>query len=126
MSSSDIEPAEIRNLIRVKELVRRSENPNPIIVVIIILVILMSFYCMFLTCKKSITGNWVDNTNSNQYFISHNKYLNTINISIGSSLYDGIIDGNTLYININAKINIGVVLNKNYIKWTNGDIWSRY
>jgi t-SNARE complex subunit (syntaxin) len=53
--------AEAKNLLNVEKLVRRSEHPNPLVLVIIIIVIIVVMYVlhtMFL--KLSLSGEWRD------------------------------------------------------------------
>ena len=63
MSLNDQEILELRNLINVRNVVRRSENPNPLIIVVIIVVTIMVMCCIFVQfIKKPITGIWIDGT----------------------------------------------------------------
>ena len=121
MSLTEQELAEVRNLISVKNIVRRSENPHPVIVAFIIFVIILAVYCMYVhLVKRSITGEW-DDDDDNKHTISHNKWRNFIIID---KKYRGLINDRLIIIYMNGRMQMGIVTS-NAIKWMNGSIWHK-
>lgn len=119
MSLSEKEAAEVRNLLRVQRVVRRSENPHPITIIGVIIVSILVIYCLYINAiKKSITGVWVDNEDKS-YNINHNKWKDTIVIN---NRYPGIVKGNLVILYINNDMQMGVWMDKK-IKWMNGNVW---
>jgi len=119
MSFTEQEKLELRNLIKVKDIVRRSENPNPLIIVVIIIVTILVMYCAFIqVIKKSITGIWIDDDDKNHDII-HNKWKDTI---IVDGKYHGLVKGHLVVIYMNKKMQMGIWI-KNRITWTDGSKW---
>ena len=119
MSFSYQEKLELRNLIKVKDVVRRSENPNPLIIVVIIIVTILVMYCAFIqVIKKTITGIWIDGDDKNHDII-HNKWKDTI---IDNGKYHGLVKGHLVVIYMNKKMQMGIWI-KNKITWTDGSTW---
>jgi hypothetical protein len=119
MSLNDQEILELRNLINVRNVVRRSENPNPLIIVVIIVVTIMVMCCIFVQfIKKPITGIWIDG-NDKTHDIRHNKWKDTI---IVDGKYHGMIKGHLVIIYMQKKIQMGIWI-KDKITWTDGSTW---
>lgn len=119
VSAAEKEAAELQNLTNVKTLVRRSENPNPIILVLIIIGVMMvmgAVYIMYV--KKSISGIWHD-AEGNSHVILHNKWINTI---VVDDTYNGTTAGHLVVINKNEEILTGLLVN-NQIQWGDGSSW---
>ena len=120
MSLSDQEVIELRNLINVKDIVRRTENPNPLFILFLIIVILLVMYFIFINfIKKSITGIWIDDDDK-EYDIIHNKWKDTI---IVDRKYHGICKGHIVIVYMNNTMQMGVYTD-NKIKWANGTTWT--
>lgn len=108
-----------QNLLNVKNIVRRSENPNPLLIVIIILVTMLVIYFIYINAiKLSITGIWIDEYNKS-YDIIHNKWKDTILVD---GKYSGIIKGHLIIIYMGKKADMGIWIN-NKISWLDGSMW---
>ena len=69
---------EAKNVENVREIIRRTENPNPLFILFIIIVVLSVMYFIFINfIKKSITGTWTDD-NEKEYNIIHNIIIFTM------------------------------------------------
>ena len=113
------ELAELKNLIKVKSVITRMENPNPLIIVVIILVVILVMYCLFINfIKKSITGIWVDDDDKSND-ITHNKWKDTIIVN-GKS--HGLIKGHLVIIYMEQKMQMGIWIDDK-ITWTDGSVW---
>jgi hypothetical protein len=120
MTLSEQEEAEVKNLINVKNVVRRSENPNPFVIVVIILVVILVMYNAFIQLiKKSINGIWIDNDDKSND-ITHNKWKDTI---IVNGKYHGLVKGHLVVIYMAKKMQMGVWID-NKITWTDGSVWN--
>jgi hypothetical protein len=116
---AELRDAENKNAYRVKKLIERTENPNPLIIVIIGFVTLIIMFVLFIQFgKKSLSGIWVDD-NRNMNKIIHNKWTDSIKIN---KKFDGSVKGNmvTVYMDDSAKIGLWI---DNNIYWTNGSSW---
>ena len=110
----------LRNLIQVRDIIRRTENPNPIFILFIIIIILTVMYYIFISfIKTSITGVWID-ANDINHNIVHNKWKDTI---IVDGKYHGVCKGYIVIIYMNGQVTIGIC-NNNKIKWTDGSTWN--
>lgn len=119
MSLTDQEIAEFRNLMRVNDIVRRSENPHPMTMVIIIAVVILVMYCIYvMVIKVSIAGKWIDDDDEN-HVVQHNKWTDIV---VLDGKNQGVIKGNAIFVYVDGRVKMGVVAN-NKIKWMNGDIW---
>ena len=111
---------EAKNVENVREIMRRTENPNPLFILFIIIVVLSVMYFIFINfIKKSITGIWTDDDNK-EYNIIHNKWKDTI---IVDRKYHGIFKGHIVIVYMNNTMQLGIY-NDNKIKWTNGTTWT--
>ena len=118
MSLSELEVAELKNIIKVKDVIRRSENPNPLVIVVIILVTILVMFVIYIQfIKKSISGVWVDAEN-NKHNIIHNKWKDIIQIDTN----EGIIKGNLVVIYVDSSMKLGIWANDK-INWNDGSIW---
>ena len=118
MSLSELEVAELKNIIKVKDVIRRSENPNPLVIVVIILVTILIMFVIYIQfIKKSISGIWVDAKNKN-HTITHDKYKDIIKIDTN----EGIIKGNLIILYADSTITLGIWANDK-INWNDGSIW---
>lgn len=113
---------ELNNLARVRDLVERSENPHPSVIILIVVGSILIIYCMYICMvKKSATGEWV-NEDNNVFTIKHNKWTDNlvINTSIGATY--GVIKGNLIVIYFGRTMKMGVWLKDN-IDWVDGTSW---
>jgi hypothetical protein len=119
MSLLPEEIANIRNLLNVKSIVKRSENPHPFTIILIISVIMLVMYCSYVNVFKiSICGEWIDDDDK-IHVIKHNKWTDIVLVD---NNYKGVFRGNLLLVYINNKLQMGIYTN-NIIKWMNGDSW---
>ena len=119
MTLSDQELAELKNIINVKDVIRRSENPNPLIIVLIILGSMILMYFIFVQfVKKSVAGTWLDD-NKNINIINHNKWKDSISINDNSN---GFVKGHMIIVYMFDKVKTGIWLNDK-INWTDGSSW---
>lgn len=119
MTLNDQEILELKNLIKVQNLVRRSENPNPLVIVVIIVVTIMVMCCIFIqVIKKSITGIWIDGEDKT-HDIQHNKWKDTI---VVDGKNHGLIKGHLVIIYMQKKMQMGIWI-KDKITWTDGSTW---
>lgn len=117
MSLSELEVAELKNIIKVKDVIRRTENPNPLVIVVIILVTIIVMFIIYIQIvKKSISGIWIDSEN-NEHKISHNKWKDIITVDENK----GIIKGNLVVLQKDG-INIGILMDDR-INWNDGSSW---
>jgi len=117
MSLSELEVAELKNIIKVKDVIRRTENPNPLVIVVIILVTIIVMFIIYIQIvKKSISGVWIDSEN-NKHNISHNKWKDIITVDEN----EGIIKGNLVVLQRDG-INIGILMDDR-INWNDGSSW---
>ena len=109
----------VRNLARVQQIVRRSENPHPCVVAIIILISLLLMYYIYVnSIKPSLSGIWI-NSDKTEYHIKHNKFKDTIEIN---KTYPGFINGTVLVVYMGDILQMGIFTNDK-IKWLNGEVW---
>ena len=121
MSLSELEVAELKNIIKVKDVIRRSENPNPLVIVVIILVTILVMFVIYIQfIKKSISGLWVDAENK-KHKLDHNKWKDIITVDKN----EGIIKSNLVVLYVNNTINIGIWSNDK-INWNDGSVWHCY
>lgn len=119
MPLNDQEVAELKNLIKVKDIVRRTENPNPLVIVVIILVTMLVMYCLFIqVIKKNITGVWIDDDDKSNDIV-HDKWKDTI---VVNGKYHGLVKGHLVVIYMAKKMQMGIWV-KNKITWTDGSSW---
>jgi hypothetical protein len=113
---SDVEES---NLINVKEIVRRSENPHPLMLVFIIIITMLVIYCIYInSIKKSITGSWSDDAEKS-HDIVHNMWKDTILVD---GKHHGIVKGHLIIIYMKDQMRMGVWVNDR-INWTDGKVW---
>lgn len=118
MSLSDVEVAELKNLIRVKDLVRRTENPNPFVIIIIIIVVIMLMYILYVKyIKKTISGIWID-ANETEHEIMHDKWSDSIMIDCNK----GVVKGHLVVMYTEKKMELGIWMNDK-INWVDGSVW---
>lgn len=111
----------IKNLLRVKNIVKKSENPHPFVMVAIVAVVIIVMYCIYVTVIKShIGGEWIDDDDVSHTII-HNKWTDVV---YTDSKYRGVLKGNLLLMYMIDKMHMGIYIN-NQIQWMNGDIWYR-
>lgn len=117
----DYDEDEYRNYLKVKRVIRRSENPDPITVVLIILASVMVIYFMFVTCvKKTLTGKWEGNKDE-VHTIVQNKWNDTLLID---SKYLGVAKGHVAIVHMPEPIGTKMgVITEGKIHWTNGETW---
>lgn len=123
-------PAEI-NMEYVKNMIYERENPHPLVPAIIFGCVLLFIYLIYIIfIKNRISGEWVgvigDYPGIIKFKIKHDTFLDNIVISVKDYgvIAKGKVIGNTIFLDINKKQVIGVLLNKNKIKWVDsGDIW---
>lgn len=116
---SDLQEAERLNLLHVKDVVKRSENPNPLIIILIIVCMILILYCLHTNfIKKSLSGIWYDD-NDTTHEIFHNKWRDVITVD---KQYQGVVQGYMVVIYFNNDIKSGLWINDT-IKWTDGSHW---
>ena len=109
----------IKNYLKVKETVKKSENPHPFVMVAIVAVVITFMYCIYVIVIKShIEGTWIDDDDVS-HIINHNKWTDVV---YTDSKYKGVLKGNLLLMYIGEKMRMGIYIN-NQIQWMNGDIW---
>jgi hypothetical protein len=114
------EVSELRNLIKVTDIIRRTENPTPFMTLFIILIIVTVMYFIYINfIKKTITGIWLDE-NDKTHNILHNKWKDTIIID---RKYHGLCKGHIVIVYMDDKIQMGIWAADN-IKWTDGSTWN--
>ena len=119
MSFNEQQVAELKNLIKCQDIVRRSENPHPLVIVVIIVVSILVMYCLYVnTVKKTIGGYWM-NSDDDKFIITHNKWKDTI---VVDNKYPGLVKGHLVVVHMDEKVQMGIWID-NTIKWMNGDIW---
>lgn len=113
---------ELKNLSNVKYIVERSENPHPLTIVLIIVGVILILYCCYMTfVKKNLTGEWVDDED-NVYVIKHNTWQNTIVVSSGKGIQQGVVNGDVVIIYVDETMRIGIYTVNN-IEWMDGSSW---
>jgi hypothetical protein len=111
--------AEDANRFTVSEIIRRSENPHPLMLVFIIIIIMIVAYCIYVqVIKKSASGDWLDDAEKSRN-ICHNMWRDTILVD---GKYHGIVKGHLIIIYIKDKMRMGVWI-KDRISWTDGQVW---
>lgn len=122
-------PADL-NEINVRRIIRREENPSPVIITaIIIITLILTYYLYIFTIKECYNGAWYSSINDEQFIINHNKWNDAIYISRnGVYFMKGYISGNSIIvhqISNESILYIGTIYN-NIIYWTaSKDIWMR-
>jgi hypothetical protein len=111
---------EDRNVLNVNEIVRRSENPHPAIVMAISVVLLIAIWCLYTQIVElSLSGVWFDDDTRAEHHIVHNRWNNTVYVD----KIRGSIRGNVI-----SMINKGVlrrgIVDSGAIQWLNGSQWS--
>jgi hypothetical protein len=113
---------EEENLLKVRNIVTRSENPHPFTMIIIILSTLLVIYFVYiLQIKKIVGGQWNVSGTNLSYMIVHNKWKDTL--VINDHLF-GFIKGNLIVMYEGNDMLMGVWLD-DIIEWTNGAKWRR-
>ena len=117
----DYNEDEWRNYLKVKQVIRRSENPNPLTIVLIIVVCILIIYFMFVMCiKRTLTGKWEGNQNE-VHTIVQNKWNDTMLVD---SKYLGIVKGHVAIVHMPKPIGTKMgVITEGKINWTNGETW---
>jgi hypothetical protein len=116
---TDQEIAEIRNLLKVNDIVRRSENPHPMTMVVVIVGIIMIMVCIYTSfIKRTVSGIWVDGED-NSYNVAHNRWTDTILVN---NKHHGLLKGHIVIIYLEQKMQMGIWM-KNKIKWMDGEVW---
>jgi hypothetical protein len=113
---------EEQNLLKVRNIVTRSENPNPFTMIIIIIATILVIYLVYMCqIKKSIGGQWNASGSKLVYMIVHNKWKDTL--VINQHLF-GFVKGNLIVMYEDNDMLLGVWLD-DIIEWTNGTKWRR-
>ena len=119
MSLSSEELQNVRNLLQVRDIVRKSENPHPFVMTAVIVVIILVMYCIYVnTIKSHIGGEWIDDDDVSHQVV-HNKWTDVV---YADARYRGVLKGNLLLMYIGEKMCMGIYIN-NQIRWMNGDVW---
>jgi hypothetical protein len=119
MSLSSEELNNVKNFLRVRETVKKSENPHPFVMLSIVIVVIMVMYCIYVNViKPHIGGKWIDDDDVSRTIV-HNKWTDVV---YADSKYRGVFKGNLLLMQIDDKMHMGIYIN-NQIRWMNGDIW---
>ena len=108
----------------VKTIIKKTENPSPIIILSCIFVIIVLLYYMYITIvKHCYSGEWY---NQNDVFvIKHHKWNDSVEISDNSNTkIKGYISGKAIFIYINNVLNMGIINNRQ-IHWVDGSIWKK-
>ena len=113
------EVAEIRNLLKVKDIVRRSENPHPMTMVAVIVGIIIIMVCIYTSfIKRTVSGIWIDDEGKS-FNVAHNKWKDTILVN---NKHHGLLKGHVVILYLEQKMQMGIWI-KNKIKWMDGDVW---
>jgi hypothetical protein len=113
---------EYENLLKVRNIVKRSENPNPFTMIIIILATLLVIYFVYVFhVKKLACGQWNVSGSKLSYVVVHNKWKDTL--VINGNLF-GFVKGNLIVMYEGNDMHMGVWLD-DVIEWTNGTKWRR-
>jgi hypothetical protein len=113
---------EDKNLLKVRNIVKRSENPNPFTMIIIIIATLLVIYLVYmLQVKKLVGGQWNASGSKLVYMVAHNKWKDTL--VINDHLF-GFVKGNLIVMYEGDDMRLGVWLD-DVIEWTNGTKWRR-
>jgi hypothetical protein len=122
MSSEQEKINEEKNLLKVRNIVTRSENPNPFTMIIIIIATLIVIYFVYMfQIKKLVGGQWNASGTESTYMIAHNKWKDTL--VINEHLF-GFVKGNLIVMYKDNDMQLGVWLDDT-IEWTNGTKWRR-
>jgi hypothetical protein len=113
---------ESRNLSKVRNMVTRSENPNPFTMIIIIISTLLVIYFVYMfQVKKLVGGQWKASGSELTYMVVHNKWKDTL--VINEHLF-GFVKSNLIVMYEGDDMLLGVWLD-DIIEWTNGTKWHR-
>jgi hypothetical protein len=117
-----METEEAKNLLKVRNVVTRSENPNPFMIIIIILVTLMLIYFVYIyQIKLLVGGQWNNSATNKSYKVVHNRWKDTL--VINDNIF-GFVKGNLIVIYEGSDMQMGIWLD-NVVEWTNGTNWHR-
>lgn len=120
-STDELDIRELQNLQNVKNIVKRSENPHPLILCCIILcTVIIMYYLYVVKFKHNITGQWMDDDN-HIHLIQHNIWKDKLLVDNYNS---GVVRGNTVIVYENHTMRMGVLL-EHSIYWTDGTSWQQ-
>jgi hypothetical protein len=115
----EIELAELQNLKRVNNIVKRSENPHPLILCTIILCSMVVIYFIYITrFKPNINGQWRDD-NNHIHLIRHNIWKDKLCVD---NYNYGVLKGNMVVVYEGQTMKMGVLFD-NSIYWTDSTSW---
>lgn len=78
-------PADI-NFNNVKNIIRKKENPHPLIITFMTLLILILIYCIYiLFIKKNISGTWIPRNQKIKIKINHNPFTDSVTINFNDT-----------------------------------------
>lgn len=117
-------PVEDYNAELASTIIKKQENPSPILILSYVFVVIILIYYIYVTMIKTCyNGKWY--TTDNIYSIQHNKFNDIINVfDKNGNLAQGYVCGRAIFIKIGNELNMGVMQNRN-IMWTNGEIWKK-
>ena len=110
---------ELQNLNRVKHIVKRSENPHPLILCTVIICSMLVIYYIYITrFKPNINGQWRDDDN-HIHIIRHNIWKDVLLVD---NYNYGVLKGNMVVVYEDQTMKMGVLLD-NIIYWTDSTTW---
>jgi hypothetical protein len=122
MNSEREKTDEEENLVKVRNVVTRSENPSPFTMIIIILATLLVIYFVYIyQIKRLVGGQWNNSATSQTYKVVHNRWKDTL--VINDDIF-GFVKGNLIVIYEGSDMRMGVWLD-DVVEWTNGTKWHR-
>lgn len=118
-----LDPAD-SNEMEVRRIIKKQENPNPIIVALIIFAIAILINMIFrFTMKPNLSGDWVS-ADGKYLRINHSTWTNRVSVHTDAGLVQGRINSNVIQLRLLTGEKIGA-LHKNSIYWNDGDLWHR-
>lgn len=117
-------PVEDYNAELASTIIKKQENPSPILILSYVFVVVLLIYYIYVTMIKTCyNGKWY--TSNNIYSIKHNKFNDVIDVfDQNGNLSQGYVCGRAIFIKIGGELNMGVMQNRN-IAWTNGEVWKK-
>lgn len=117
-------PVEDYNAELASTIIKKQENPSPILIFGYIFVILLVIYYLYVTMIKTcFKGKWY--TDDEEFIIEHNKWNDTICVfdSEGNRM-QGYVSGRAIFVRNGCDLNMGVLQNST-IHWTNNKTWKK-
>ena len=110
------------NIDNLKNILEMQENPHPLVILsIVIILIFIIYYIHVIFVKTCFNGDW-HNKNGELKSVYHNKWNDNIVVNGGSR---GYARGNSVYILIGGKTQLGVLSGRE-IYWVNSDdVWRK-